>query len=257
MKNAFGGLLNEHRHWTHPVIHETLVDLLMIQQRIHRGVFAVMDGTFAGDGPGPRCMIPHVKNVLLASNDQVAIDAMAAKLMGFDPLSGVKFIRLAHERGLGCGDPKEIEIVGDVEVAAENWRFEGPFKKMTFASRMQHLIYWGWMRRGVEWSLRTWLAPWAYIASVLYHDSFWYPVIGRKRVHEALSSPWGRLFRNWARVKPDDRGYPDVGEKPATIARSAWRLFRMSMGILWTCIKEAPEVAVRRRRGTTVEKTGG
>jgi len=53
MKNAFGGLLNEHRHWTHPVIHETLVDLLMIQQKIHRGVFAVMDGTFAGDGPGP------------------------------------------------------------------------------------------------------------------------------------------------------------------------------------------------------------
>ena len=86
MKNAFGGLLNERRHWTHPVIHETLVDLLMIQKKIHRGVFAVMDGTFAGDGPGPRCMIPHVKNVLLASNDQVAIDAMAAKLMGFNPL---------------------------------------------------------------------------------------------------------------------------------------------------------------------------
>ena len=58
MKNAFGGLLNEHRHWTHPVIHETLVDLLMIQKKIHRGVFAVMDGTFAGDGPGPRCMMP-------------------------------------------------------------------------------------------------------------------------------------------------------------------------------------------------------
>ena len=69
----FGGLLNERRHWTHPVIHETLVDLLMIQQKIHRGVFAVMDGTFAGDGPGPRCMIPRVKNVILASADQVAI----------------------------------------------------------------------------------------------------------------------------------------------------------------------------------------
>ena len=34
MKNAFGGLLNERRHWTHPVIHETLVDLLRIQQKI-------------------------------------------------------------------------------------------------------------------------------------------------------------------------------------------------------------------------------
>ena len=82
MKNAFGGLLNEHRHWTHPVIHETLVDLLMIQKKIHRGVFAVMDGTFAGDGPGPRCMMPYTKDVLLASEDQVAIDAVAAKLMG-------------------------------------------------------------------------------------------------------------------------------------------------------------------------------
>ena len=86
MKNAFGGLLNEHRHWTHPVIHETLVDLLMIQKKIHRGVFAVMDGTFAGDGPGPRCMMPYAKNVILASADQVAIDAVAAKLMGFDPM---------------------------------------------------------------------------------------------------------------------------------------------------------------------------
>ena len=118
MKNAFGGLLNERRHWTHPVISETLVDLLMIQKKIHRGVFAVMDGTFAGDGPGPRCMVPHVKNVILASADQVAIDAVAAKLMGIDPLS-IKFIRLAHDAGLGCGDPREIEIVGDQSAAAE------------------------------------------------------------------------------------------------------------------------------------------
>ena len=34
MKNAFGGLLNDRRHWTHPVIHETLVDLLMIQKPV-------------------------------------------------------------------------------------------------------------------------------------------------------------------------------------------------------------------------------
>ena len=30
MKNAFGGLLHRNRHWTHAVIHDTLVDLLMI-----------------------------------------------------------------------------------------------------------------------------------------------------------------------------------------------------------------------------------
>ncbi len=150
MKNAFGGLLNERRHWSHPVIHETLVDLLMIQKKIHRGVFAVMDGTFAGDGPGPRCMIPHVKNVILASADQVAIDAVAARLMGFDPLS-IKYIRLAHDAGLGCGDPREIEIVGEPDAARQSWNFVGPFREMTFAARMQHKIYWGPLRRPNEW----------------------------------------------------------------------------------------------------------
>src|SRR5690348_14108318 len=49
MKNAFGGLLNTRRHYTHSWIHETLVDLLAIQQEIHPGIFAVMDGTTAGN----------------------------------------------------------------------------------------------------------------------------------------------------------------------------------------------------------------
>jgi uncharacterized protein (DUF362 family) len=246
MKNAFGGLLNERRHWTHPVIHETLVDLLMIQKKIHRCVFAVMDGTFAGDGPGPRCMVPHVKNVLLASVDQVAIDAVAAKLMGFDPLS-IKYIRMAHDRGLGCGDPRDIEIAGDVDAASENWRFVGPFKKMTFASRMQHKIYWGPLRKPVEWSLKTVLAPWAYIASVIYHDSFWYPVKGRQMMDEVLDSPWGRLFRNWETLTPDANGYPTVGDAKAEIARSGIRAFVSSIGILGTCIREAPEFEMRRQ----------
>ncbi len=247
MKNAFGGLLNERRHWTHPVIHETLVDLLMIQKKIHRGVFAVMDGTFAGDGPGPRCMIPHVKNVILASADQVAIDAVAAKLMGMDPMS-IKFIRLAHDLGLGCGDPRDIEIVGDLEAGRQNWHFTGPFKKMTFASRMQHLIYWGPLKKPIEWSLKTVLAPWSYIASVVYHDSFWYPLLAKRKMAEVLGSAWGRLFRNWETITPDGRGYPAIPAEAAEIQRTGWRALGTSLGILATCVKEAPEFATRRRR---------
>jgi hypothetical protein len=247
MKNAFGGLLNERRHWTHPVIHETLVDLLMIQKQIHRGVFAVMDGTFAGDGPGPRCMVPHVKNVILAGADQVAIDAVAARLMGFDPLS-IRYIRLAHDAGLGCGDPRDIEIVGDRSAADESWQFVGPFREMTFAARMQHRIYWGPLRKPIEWSLKTVLAPWAYLASVLYHDSFWYPFIAERQMKEVLGSPWGRLFENWERLTPDSSGFPQVGEAPAAVTRTGSRAFVQSLGILGTCLKEAPEFASRRRR---------
>ena len=254
MKNAFGGLLNEHRHWTHPVIHETLVDLLMIQKKIHRGLFAVMDGTFAGDGPGPRCMVPHVKNVILASADQVAIDAVAAKLMGFDPMS-IKFIRLAHDLGLGTGDPREIEIVGDPEAARESWQFDGPFRKMTFASRMQHKIYWGPLKKPVEWSLKTVLAPWAYIASVVYHDSLWYPLKAKRAMRTVLSSPWGRLFRHWEHVKPDDRGFAAVPEEGAEIKRTGVRALVRSLGILATCITQAPEFGSRRRHKAAMEGT--
>jgi len=108
MKNAFGGLLNTRRHYTHSVIHQTLVDLLHIQKEIHPGIFAFMDGTTCGSGPGPRTMTPHVKNYILASADQVAIDAVAAKMMGFDPMK-LEYIRLAHEHGLGHGRIEEIE----------------------------------------------------------------------------------------------------------------------------------------------------
>ncbi|MCK4720597.1 DUF362 domain-containing protein, partial [bacterium] len=123
MKNAFGGLLNRSRHMTHSVIHETLVDLLNIQYEIHSGVFAVMDGTTAGNGPGPRTMIPVEKDIILASADQVAIDAVSASMMGFVPMDELDYVRLGHEAGLGVGRLDEIEIVGDSEVAEESWGF--------------------------------------------------------------------------------------------------------------------------------------
>jgi len=193
MKNAFGGLLFDKRHWTHSVIHETLVDLLAIQKEIHPGVFAVMDGTFAGDGPGPRCMVPLVKNYILASGDMVAIDAVAAKMMGFDPLS-IKFIRLAHERGLGCGDVREIDVAG-ADISDVNFHFAA--HEDTFASRGQKMIYWGPLKPLEHLLLRTPLAPLSYIASRLYHDVYWYNVVGRPRVRRALQTEWGKLFSSY------------------------------------------------------------
>ena len=193
MKNAFGGLLNRKRHYTHSVIHETLVDLLAIQKEIHPGIFAMMDGSFAGDGPGPRAMRWHVKNLLLASADQVAIDAVAAKLMGFDPMS-IKFIRLAHDAGLGCGDPREIEIAGE-DLSGVNWGFSG--SENTFASRGQKLIYWGPLKPLEKLLLRSPLVPWAYLASNLYHNVFWMNLIGKRRIREAMKTGWGKLFQSY------------------------------------------------------------
>ena len=190
MKNAFGGLLNHNRHWTHAAIHETLVDLLQIQREIHPGVFAVTDGTFAGDGPGPRAMRWHAKNVLLASADQVAIDAVAAKMMGFDPMS-IKFIWMAHELGLGCGDVRDIEVVG-ADIDGVDWGFTGA--ENTLFSRAQKSVYWGPFKALENAITRSPLVYAAIGASNAYHNAYWLPAVGRKRVRAALGTDWGRLF---------------------------------------------------------------
>jgi uncharacterized protein (DUF362 family) len=225
MKNAFGGLLHRNRHWTHAVIHDTVVDLLAIQQDIHPGIFAVMDGTFAGDGPGPRAMRWHEKNILLASADQVAIDAVSAKLQGFDPLS-LRFIRKAHELDLGVGDPNQIEIVGyDIEQEPP-WNFK---REDTFASRGQHMIYHGPLKPFEKLLLQSPLVPWAYFASNFYHNVYWYPFVGRKRVEAALDTPWGRLFQSYG-----DGNVVMPGMEPKTVMQAVAGLTILTAAALGT-----------------------
>ncbi len=212
MKNAFGGLLHRNRHWTHAVIHDTLVDLLMIQQDIHPGIFAMMDGTFAGDGPGPRAMRWHEKDILLASADQVAIDAVSARLQGFDPMN-IRFIRRAHEMGLGIGDAGQIQIVGyDIEQEPP-WNF---VQEDTFASRGQKLIYHGPLKPLEKILLQSPLVPWSYFASNFYHNVYWYPFVGRPRVEAALETRWGRLFKSYG-----DGQVVMPGMEPKTVVQAA------------------------------------
>ena len=194
MKNAFGGLLNIHRHYTHTWIHDTLVDLLAIQKDIHTGLFAVMDGTTAGGGPGPRTLVPHEKNVIIASSDQVAIDAVAARMMGFDPM-GIRYIAKATELGLGQGDPRYIDIAGDADAAAESWNFRVGVNLGTGAGR---LLWHSPLRVFQKLLFHTPLVNVFIFASEFYHDRFWYPLKGRPVVDRWLTeSRWGRLFASY------------------------------------------------------------
>lgn len=190
MKNAFGGLLRENRHWAHTDIHATLVDLLAVQKQIHPGLFAVTDGTICGDGAGPRAMTPVVKDYMLASDDMVAIDAVSAWLMGFDPLADVDFIRIAHERGLGTGDVREIEIVGE-DIAAVNFGFR---VKYHFASQVGRLLWFTPLARIQSLFFKTPLVHAFIWGSSVYHDRYWWPTHGRSRMAEVAKTPWGRLF---------------------------------------------------------------
>ncbi|MFX0003157.1 MAG: DUF362 domain-containing protein [Promethearchaeota archaeon] len=192
MKNAFGGLLTKRRHFSHQYMSEVLVDLLIIQKQIHPNILAIVDGTICGDGAGPRTMVPQIKNMILAGYDQVAVDTVVAKMMGFDPLE-LPAIRMAHEEGLGCGDFSQIEIIGE-DVSNINWNFK---VKRSF-------VIWGdqMVRKGPLQFLYPlfkselfFLGP--TYASMIFHDMLWYPTIGKQRIRKFFQSEWGKMFLNY------------------------------------------------------------
>jgi uncharacterized protein (DUF362 family) len=193
IKNAFGGLLKEVRHYAHEFIHEVMVDLMYMQREIHPNVFAVMDGTVMGDGAGPRTMIPRVGNLILASRDQVAIDAIAAKIMGFDPRS-IRYLAMCQERGLGVADPRDIEIVGDAEAAAASLGFKSSRSLVVWGDQLIRL---GPLRPLKRLLLHSPLVVWAPFASNVYHDFLWYPTVGRARIRAFADTGWGRLFARY------------------------------------------------------------
>ena len=192
MKNAFGGLLREHRHHSHKHIHEVLVDLLAIQQEIHTGIFAVMDGTVCGDGAGPRTMIPRIENYILASSDQVAIDAISSKMMGFSPMD-IDMIRIADDLGLGCGDIDKIEIIGE-DISNVNYKFKTNESLIIIGDK---LFRKGALRFLEPLIFHTPLFKLAIAASAGYHDYFWYPIWGRRHIKEFMKTDWGKLFEKY------------------------------------------------------------
>jgi len=194
MKNAFGGLIPKYRHHAHKKIHEVLVDLLAIQKEIHPGIFSVMDGCVCGNGAGPRTMDPYTGNIILASGDPVAIDAIGAKVMGFDPLK-IDYIKMAHDKGLGMGDVDQIDVVG---------MDEDEFNDLNFGFHAEKSPVIKWDQRLRKKTMNTkWLHNFLFnspifktfiFSSGFYHDKLWYPTQGKKNIEKFKATEWGKKF---------------------------------------------------------------
>jgi hypothetical protein len=192
MKNAFGGLLTKRRHFSHQYMSEVLVDLLIVQKQIHPSIFSVVDGTVCGDGAGPRTMIPRIKNYILAGYDQVAVDTVVAHMLGFEPMK-LPAIKLAHDEGLGCGDFDQIELIGE-DVSSINWNFKVK----------RSIVIWGdqMVRKGplsfiypLFKSELFFMGP--ILGSLIFHDMFWYPTIGKRIIKEFMQTEWGKMFASY------------------------------------------------------------
>jgi hypothetical protein len=153
-----------------------------------------MDGTTAGNGPGPRTMYPVVKDYMLASADPVALDAVAAQMMGFDPMA-IDYLRMADEDGLGCAQLDEIAVVG-ADVSHESWGFS---VGQNVAERIGRLLWFGPLRRFERVFSIAPIHRALALGSDVYHDLLRWPLHDRgKFVAWRRDTAWGRLFTRYA-----------------------------------------------------------
>lgn len=95
---------SQHHDWH---TFDEYVDLLF---RV-RPALNVMDGIIRGVGNGPLAGEGEFYGGILASTDPVALDVVAAQVLGFDP-THIGFVAVASDRGLGVADPNQVAVVG-------------------------------------------------------------------------------------------------------------------------------------------------
>jgi len=114
VKNMFGLIpgfrkANYHKQFPKPDhFAQVIVDILSLRPP----ALSIMDAVLSMEGDGPSSGTPRWTNLLLASRDAVALDTIAAEIIGLNPQK-VPTTRIASESGLGIGWPEAIETVGD------------------------------------------------------------------------------------------------------------------------------------------------
>jgi len=108
LKNQWGCLPQYNRI----LYHRYLDPLLATLHRTLRPKLAVMDGIIGMEGRGPTNGKPRRMDVILASQDSVALDAAAMRLIGLEP-SRARHVVLTAEQGLGRMDAERLELDGD------------------------------------------------------------------------------------------------------------------------------------------------
>jgi uncharacterized protein (DUF362 family)/Pyruvate/2-oxoacid:ferredoxin oxidoreductase delta subunit len=114
IKNCYGTLpgfqkATFHKLYPHPThFSKILVDIYAAV----RPALTVMDGILGMEGNGPATGDLRWTGLVIVSADGVALDTVAAALMGFKE-NEVDMIRIAGEKGLGQNRLKAIEVAGE------------------------------------------------------------------------------------------------------------------------------------------------
>ncbi|UCH37414.1 MAG: DUF362 domain-containing protein [Candidatus Bathyarchaeota archaeon] len=119
IKNQFGCLPTSNKEQYHPQIGQVLGDV----NSLLRPDISIIDGIVAMEGKGPTFGTPKKMNLLIIGNDPVATDAVASRVMGFDP-HDVPHLWTVAQRGLGEIESKSINTIGEpIEQVQSRFKF--------------------------------------------------------------------------------------------------------------------------------------
>lgn len=125
IKNQFGiiyGLNKASFHSNFPDILDFSKALIDINRFVKPRLY-IMDGIVAMEGNGPKNGTPVNMNVLLFSNDPVALDTVFSYLVNIEP-SYLPTIQAARELDFGESHLEDIEILGDDLETLRNFDFK-------------------------------------------------------------------------------------------------------------------------------------
>ena len=75
--------------------------------------FAILDGIIAMEGNGPKSGTPRQMSTLIMGQCLTAVDSVAVRLIGYDDVLEVPFLKEAEETKWGAVLPKDIEVLGE------------------------------------------------------------------------------------------------------------------------------------------------
>ena len=101
----------------------------------HPADYSLLEGFWSTEGNGPQWGDNIRHNVVVASADPVAADAVGSEMMGFNRLD-LDYLYMAAQKGFGTFDPQEIEIVGKpLDQVSRRFKPAAGRKGVAFAAR--------------------------------------------------------------------------------------------------------------------------
>lgn len=115
VKNQFGCIPGSQKAEWHTKLPDSLNfgKMLLDLNSVVKTSFAILDGIIAMEGNGPRNGTPKRMNTIIMGKSLTAVDSTAVRLIGYENVLTVPFLKVAHDTNWGAVLPEDIEVLGE------------------------------------------------------------------------------------------------------------------------------------------------